>query len=279
MAQNLRTLLRWLPTMNRSVPNVVGALAVAAGALLMAAGPAPAQSGCTPGSGPVAVVEVDGLLDRVLVDFIEDQIDSANDDCAVAVVLQLDSGGATVSDGRLDDLVTTIERSDVPVDVWVGPSGSRVTGEAAQLLAAADVTGMTKGTSIEVTPALLAARGVEPTELGDVDVGDRIGEVRAADLGLIDLEREEAPVIGEFVIRLPGVETRVVDGDRQPVTDVRFASLDVVGQRCRRAPRRWRCCCSPCSATASTSRPACPGCGRASPRSASSSARWCSTTV
>jgi membrane-bound serine protease (ClpP class) len=211
----------------------VGAIAVAAGpaaAPAQASAHAPSQSGCTPGSGPVAVVEVDGLLDRVLVDFIEDQVASANDDCAVAVVLQLDSGGATVSEGRLDDLVTTIERSDVPVDVWIGPNGSHATDEASRLLAAADVTGMTSRTSLEVTPALLEARGVDPTELGDVDVGDRIGDTRAADLGLIDLDHEEAPVIGEFVIRLPGVETQVVDGDRQPVTDVRFASLDVVGQ-------------------------------------------------
>jgi membrane-bound serine protease (ClpP class) len=211
-------------------------MALAAGALLMAAAPAqaepaaPQQSGCAPGSGPVAVAEVDGLIDRVLADFIEDQVASANDDCAVAMVLQLDSGGATVSDERLDDLIATIDASDVPVDIWIGPNGSRATGEAARLLAVADVTGMTKGTSLEVTPALLDARGVEPTDLGDVDVGDRISEVRAADLGLIDLEREEAPVIGEFVIRLPQVETRVVDGARQPVTDVRFASLDVVGQ-------------------------------------------------
>ncbi len=212
----------------RSATAVLAALALAAGVILMAANPA--QANCAPRSGPVSVVEVDGLIDRVLADFIGDQIAAANDDCAVAVVLQMDSGGAAVSDDRLDDLVATMRDSAVPVDIWIGPNGSRATGESARLLAAARVTGMTKGTSIEVTPALLDARGVEPTELGDVDVGDRIGEVRAADLGLVDLDREQAPVIGEFVIRLPGVETRVVDGDRQPVTDVRFASLDVVGQ-------------------------------------------------
>jgi membrane-bound serine protease (ClpP class) len=218
----------------------VKATAAAAGAVVLAAAPAqaaptaPTGGGQAPAGcdepGPVSVVEVDGLLDRVLVDFVEDEIAAANDACAVAVVLQLDSGGATVSDERMDDLLATVEGSEVPVDVWIGPNGSRATGESARLLAVADVTGMTKGTSLEVTPALLAARGVEPTELGDVDVGDRIGEVRAADLGLIDLDREEAPVVGEFVISLPDVETRVVDDRRQPTTDVRFSSLDLVGQ-------------------------------------------------
>jgi membrane-bound serine protease (ClpP class) len=209
------------------------------GALVMAASPAtasrgqdgdaPLPAGCDE-PGPVTVIEVDGLLDRVLVDFVEDEIDAAAADCAVAVVLQLDSGGATVSEQRMDELVATIEGAEVPVAVWVGPSGSKATGEAARLLAAAEVTGMAPGTSMEVTAGLLEARGVEPTELGDVDVGDRIGVARAADLGLVDHGLEEAPVIGEFVIRLPDVETRVVDGDREPVTQVRFASLDLTGQ-------------------------------------------------
>jgi len=225
------------PAARGILAKVAGALAVAVGALVLVAAPAPAApatgaqgpAGCDE-PGPVSVVEVDGLLDRVLVDFVEDEVVSAADDCAVAVVLQLDSSGATVSDERLDELVTTIEDSEVPVDIWVGPNGSRATGEAARLLAAADLTGMTKGTSLEVTAALLAARGVEPTDLGDVDVGDRISEVRAADLGLIDLDREEAPVVGEFVIRVPGVETREDDGSRQPTTDVRFSSLGLGGQ-------------------------------------------------
>ena len=43
---------------------------------------------------------------------------------AVAVVLQLDSSGAVVADDRLDELVAHIEDAEVPVDVWVGPSGA-----------------------------------------------------------------------------------------------------------------------------------------------------------
>jgi membrane-bound serine protease (ClpP class) len=199
---------------------------------VLAAAPAHGQAppGCDE-AGPVAVVEVDGLLDRVLVDFIEDEVNGAADDCAVAVVLQLDSGGATVSDGRLDELVATIEGAAVPVDVWVGPSGSHATDEAVRLLAAADVTGLSPGSNVEVTPALLDARGVDPTDLGAVDVGDRVGAETAVDLDLVDTD---APVIGEFVVDLPGVETRVTgegdDRNLEPVTPVRFSSLDLAGQ-------------------------------------------------
>ena len=111
--------------------------------------------------------------------------------------------------------------------MWVGPSGSRVTEEGVRLLAAAEVVGVSAGSSIEVTPALLDARGVAPADLGDVDVGDRVGAERAVELGLVD---NDASVIVDFVGGLDEVESEVVDGERQPVTQVRFASLDIVGQ-------------------------------------------------
>jgi membrane-bound serine protease (ClpP class) len=102
-----------------------------------------------------------------------------------------------------------------------------VTEEGVRLLAAAEVVGVAPGSSIEVTPALLDARGVAPADLGDVDVGDRIGHERAVELDLVD---NDAPVVGEFVVGLPDVESEAVEGGRQPLTEVRFASLGVVGQ-------------------------------------------------
>jgi membrane-bound serine protease (ClpP class) len=210
----------------------LGLTLVTAGAALAALGPpGGAQAACEPGSGPVVVVEVDGLIDPVLADLIEDQVAEAEDACAVALVLQLDSVGSVVSDGRLADLVDTIEASSVPVDVWIGPSGSRVAGDAVALVAAADVTGIAPGSSIEITPALIEAQGVEAAELGDADVGDRVGAERAVELGLVD---SDAPIIGEFVVGLEGVETRVVgEGDErrtEPVTTVQFGGLSIVGQ-------------------------------------------------
>jgi membrane-bound serine protease (ClpP class) len=204
------------------------ALALAAGMVALAApSPAGAQATCEPGSGPVAVVEVDGLIDPVLVDLVEDQIDRATDTCALALVLQFDSGGAVVSGDRLDRLVAEIESAEVPIGVWVGPSGSRATGEAVRLVAAADLTGVAPGSSIEVTPALLEARGLTASDLGATDVGDRVGARRAVDLGLVD---NDAPTILEYVVQIEGFETRVVDGRRQPVTEVTFGGLSLVGQ-------------------------------------------------
>src|SRR4029453_18329492 len=83
----------------------LGLALATAGAALLAGGPAggaPARGEPLAGAGAVAVVEVDGLVDQVLADFVADQVAAAEDECAVALVLQLDSGGVTVGDGTLD---------------------------------------------------------------------------------------------------------------------------------------------------------------------------------
>lgn len=175
----------------------------------------------------MSVVEVDGLVDPVLVQLVEDQVAAADEACALALVLQFDSGGGVVSEREMDDLAATVADSPVPVGVWIGPSGSKATGDAVRLVAAADLTGVAPGSSIEVTPALVEARGLEPGGLGNVDIGDRVGHERAVDLDLVDTD---APTILEFVVQLEGFETEVVDGQRQPVTDVTFGGLSIVGQ-------------------------------------------------
>ena len=206
---------------------------------------APAAHAQDGDAGVVDVIEVSGLLDTVLVDFLHDQIDRAEDDGAVALVLQLDSSDAVVGDDRLDDLVERIEEASVPVHVWVGPPGAGATGGAARLVAAAaqrcandpnedPCVGVAPERSrIEVTDELLDAveeQGDAPPA-GEVAIGDVVTAQRAFELGLSD---SDAPGIGQFVIELPGVETEVVEVDgqslRQPITQTRFAQLPLGAQ-------------------------------------------------
>jgi membrane-bound serine protease (ClpP class) len=208
---------------------VVALLALVSGAaaLVAPAAPAGAQGGCGAGDGPVSVVEVDGLIDPVLTRLVEDQIEDATDACALALVLQFDSGGVVIDDADLEDLVARIDGAELPVAVWVGPQGSRATGDAVDVLAAADVVGVPVGSTIEVTAELLDARGVDADAQGTVRVGDRIGAERAVELGLVD---NDAPTILTFVAELEGFETEVVDGERRPVTQVTFSGLDILGE-------------------------------------------------
>ncbi len=177
--------------------------------------------------GVVSVVEVSGLIDNILVDFISTQIDKAERDDAIALVLQLNSGGAVVSDALLDELVARIRASTVPVDVWVGPSGSQARGGTTDLLAAARTVGVAPGSRVEITPALLGPDGLG----GDAAVGDTVNARDAVAVGVAD---NAAPTIGAFLLDLDGFETKTVgegpDRRREPVTQARFGQLPLTSQ-------------------------------------------------
>jgi membrane-bound serine protease (ClpP class) len=177
----------------------------------------------------VAVIEVSGLLDRVLVDFVTQQIDDAEHDGVVALVLQLNSSGAVVADDRLDELVQRIRTAEVPVDVWVGPSGSQASNEATQLLAAARTVGVAPGSHVELTRTLLGDRSLAGTNAA---VGDRLDADAAVELGVAD---NDEPVVGQFLLTLDGVEHKVVKDEagkahQELVTRARFAQLPLTGQ-------------------------------------------------
>jgi len=203
---------------------VLAHLALLAGLAAPSAAAAPTQA---PDAGYVSVIEVSGLLDRVLVDFVRTEIDEAERQGALALVLQLNSGGAVVSGDRLESLVEDIAGASVPVDVWVGPSGSKATGEATEVLAAARTVGVAPKSRIEVTRSLLGDGSLD----GAAAVGDKIDAEAAVALGLAD---NDAPTIGEFILGLDSVESRVVgegeDRRREPVSQARFSQLPLTGQ-------------------------------------------------
>jgi membrane-bound serine protease (ClpP class) len=181
----------------------------------------------------VDVIEVDGLLDDVLVDFVLRSIDdvevAARDQEVVGLVLQVNSPGSVVGDARLAELVAAVRDAEVPVSVWIGPSGG-ATGAAALLGGHAAELGMSPGTSwgldgVEVPDELLAGVAREVPQRV-VSAGE------ATDLGLVTIA---APTIGDLIVGLPGVETREItldDGQvrREPLTRVRFAQLPLLDQ-------------------------------------------------
>ena len=101
-----------------------------------------AQGGAPSDRGTVEVAKASGYLDEVLVDFISDRIEAAERDGLVALVIQLNSRGATVSDERIVELATQMRRSTVPIAVWVGPSHAQARGAAAQLVGIASPGGV-----------------------------------------------------------------------------------------------------------------------------------------
>jgi membrane-bound serine protease (ClpP class) len=202
----------------------------------------PAGSADVPGRGSVEVVKASGLLDDVLVHFVEQRIEQARADGLTALVIQLNSRGATVSNERIVELARRIKDSPVPVGIWVGPSGAQARGVAAQLVAVAHPGGIAAGARIgrageQVLPVdefgrLWGAQAnlMENTFVRGGTTASGPDQQVIRDLGLVD-----APVLVDFVGSLEGVAVRPTtapDGtaSRVPNVDVRFTSLTVAGQ-------------------------------------------------
>lgn len=209
---------------------------------------ASADDGAASHLAPVDVFEVSGLIDSVMVDAIEDAIATSESNGSQALILQLNSGGAVVSDERMTELLQRVADAKVAIGLWVGPSRDAHTyGRPAQLFGVADVTAMVAGTRIGHTGDLLQLKGAE------VDLGAGAEKLHngtmsfseARRLGVLRLEitDEGVPTVRSMVLALDGVQLddgTVLDtvaaelndkGESQNVsTLVRFSSLGLIDE-------------------------------------------------
>lgn len=186
---------------------------MALGLLLLAAPGAGAQT--TAPTRHVDVIEVNGLVDPVMADFVTDAVTGAEDSGALALVIQVDSGDGVLEGRSRVELERRLSQAEVPVVVWVGPSGARIGGQALALADGADL--------LAVSPK------------SRVDLGDRTVPVAA--------ERIDAPTLVNLIIDLDG---RTLDGrklstakvsrneqgeqEREPIVAVRFTKPGLVAR-------------------------------------------------
>ena len=234
----------------RRLPTLAVALAtltVVTGAVLAMASPVAAQRGSVTQTaegcespdgvpaGRVSILKVEGLIDPVLADFIDRSITEGEESGVVAVVLQMDSSGAIVDDERLVELAKHMHEATVPVAVWVGPSGSRALGGAAQLAGSAQRIGIAPGARLGKTGTLVVPdEYLSPAFLA---ASDRLENGTITGGQAFELEitaNENAPVIGEFLIDLPGFQCKEVKQGgrivREPLTTPVFSALPVQDQ-------------------------------------------------
>ena len=219
-----------------------GLALICVGAGMLAA--SPAQATGAEALAPVDVVEVSGLVDEIVADYIEESIDRSETNGAQAVILQMNTKGAVIDRARMTTLLESIADATVPVAIWVGPSGSRLLGLPAQLLAVADVTAMATGTRVGRTGTLLSVNDT-PLTFGAADdalYGGTMGFLEAREKGVLKFSTDDrgVPVLRNMLFALDGVEARgktldtvadVVDDSGQitrEATTVRFFKLGFV---------------------------------------------------
>jgi membrane-bound serine protease (ClpP class) len=229
----------------------IGMLTLMAGLTLF--GPTAAaqdESDAAP-AGRIDVLQVSGFVDPILVDAIDNAIDRAERDGSQALILQVNSDGTIVDDDVVEDLLVRVATAPIPIGIWVGPSGARFYGTAAQLLAVADVTGMAPGARVGYIGVPLDPPGLPDGVSVDFGVAEerlRNGSVGLSDARSLDvfkqrIDDEGIPTITNMVAAMDGYEENGVvlvttelvvldDGSTRfdTVSVVRFSKLTLVDQ-------------------------------------------------
>lgn len=204
----------------------------------------------TPGGAniaPVDVLQVSGFIDDILINEIGNAIERAQNGGAQALILQVNSDGTIVGDDVVAKLLDDIANAPIPIGVWVGPTGSRFYGPAAQMLAVADVTGMAPGARVGYIgeplqiPSADIDFGVADEVLRNGSVG--LSEARALNIFKQRINDEGIPTVTSMLQAMNGYEEsgtalltteQVVTDDGNlrfdTVATVRFSKLSLVDQ-------------------------------------------------
>jgi membrane-bound serine protease (ClpP class) len=126
----------------------------------------------------VTVLSVDTTITPIVATYVDRGIASAVDRGDDAVVIRLDTPGGLSS--AMDDIISDILASPIPVIVWVGPEGARAASAGMYITYAAHVASMAPVTNIgSATPIQLSGdASSEETALDRKVINDAVARVR-----------------------------------------------------------------------------------------------------
>ena len=142
------------------MPALLGSVLLLTGLLL---GALSAAAGAQPQGALVDVIEVEGIIDQTIADYITERVERAQADGAEAIVISLDTpGGLGIS---MEAIEKTITSSSVPVVVWVGPSGAQAASAGMFIAYSSHVLAMAPATTMGAAT---------PVDLGGGDLDDKV---------------------------------------------------------------------------------------------------------
>lgn len=178
----------------------------------------------------VALIEIDGTITPAMASYVKSSINDAENDGVDAIVLRIDTPGGLST--AMDDIVTAILESDVPVIAWVGPGNARAASAGVYITYASHIAAMAPGTNIgsaspvagdgsEMTETMrnkvtndAVARIRNLAELRDRNVDWAIAAVRDAD----NITANQALELGVIEFIAPNIDTLLNDVDGTTVT-------------------------------------------------------------
>lgn len=205
--------------MRRPVPFLLLILAVA-GLIAGSVGPAVAQGEVA----SVAVVKVDGSIDRTVAAYLRDALADA-ERSGSTVILQLDSAGTLDQDAV--EIAEWVHEAAVPVIAWAGPAPAKVQGAALLLMYAASDAAVAPGAGVgplepldlagAPEPPAVAVRGLASEWMRErgrpapsAFPAEPVPAQEALDLGIASIAAASIP---DLLDRLDGLAVRTPEGE------------------------------------------------------------------
>jgi membrane-bound serine protease (ClpP class) len=118
-------------------------------------------------TAPVATVVVDGVISPVTLRLVETAIARAKASGAQALVIQLDTPGGLERSMRA--ICQRLLNAELPVIVWVGPTGARAASAGVFITMAAHVAAMAPATNIGAAHPVAVGGGVDKESLRKIE--------------------------------------------------------------------------------------------------------------
>ncbi len=133
--------------------------------------------GNTEEKAPVYTIEVDGIINPATAKFITESIDQATEKGGQCLIIELDTPGGLMDSMRI--IVKKILGSNIPIIVYVAPSGARAASAGVFITLASHIAVMAPGTHIGAAhPVTLGAEGKESKTMTEKIVNDTISYIK-----------------------------------------------------------------------------------------------------
>ena len=116
-----------------------------------------------PAQGKIARIDLNGAIDPITAEFVVRSITRAEDERASILLMRLQTPGGFAT--SMEEIITRMLSSKVPVVVYVAPSGAKAASAGFFILLASDIAAMAPGTNTGAAHPLMAIGGF-PVEGG-----------------------------------------------------------------------------------------------------------------
>ena len=132
--------------------------------------------GQTQDKAPIFTIEVDGIINPATAKFIIESIDQASQQGAQCLIIQLDTPGGLMESMRL--IVKKILTSNIPIIVYVAPSGARAASAGVFITMAAHIAVMAPSTHIGAAHPVSLGEGKESKTMGEKILNDTVSYIK-----------------------------------------------------------------------------------------------------